>query len=279
MSAREFFAPGTNGKGVMLIHGLTGAPAEMKYIAKKLNRAGYAVCGPLLAGHGQDTRALLKTTWRDWLESLATSADKLAAEVDSMSVAGICVGGALGLLLAAERGDVDAAAVYSMTFTYDGWNMGSWYSLGATVLQHVADWPGVRAISFAEPYPYGLKDERLREAAGKPGSNLIEGALDRLPMGSMYQMYRLGAHLERVGGSIRIPTLIVHARDDDMSAPRNAYRLRKALGGPTQVEILDDSYHMIHVDRERDQVAALTAAFFQAAPSVCADATPAAVHD
>ena len=47
-----------------------------------------------------------------------------------------------------------------------------------------------------------------------------------------------------------------------MSHPRNAYRLETALGGPTRLHLLDDSYHMIHVDQERDRVAALTAAFF-----------------
>ena len=263
MSARGFSLPGKNGKGVLLIHGLTGAPGEMKYLARKLNRAGYAVSAPLLAGHGQDAPTLLGTTWRDWLDSLAEGADRLSQDVDTMSVAGICVGGALGLLLATERGGIDAAAVYSMTFTYDGWNMKSWYSLSAQVLQYVAHWPGLRSLSFAEPYPFGLKDERLREAAAKPDNNLIEGALDRLPMGSLYQMYQLGRHVERVGQSIQVPTLILHAREDDMSDPRNAYRLRDALGGPVKLELLEDSYHMIHVDKERDRVASLTANFFE----------------
>ena len=278
MSARGFSLPGTNGKGVMLVHGLTGAPGEMKYLARKLNRAGFAVSAPLLAGHGHDAPTLLRTTWRDWLDSLSESADRLASEVDTMSVAGICVGGALGLMLATERGGFDAAAVYSMTFTYDGWNMKSWYSFSARCLQHVAHWPGLRALSFAEPYPFGLKDEKLREAVAKPESNLIEGALDRLPMGSLYEMYKLGRHVERVGQSIQVPTLILHAREDDMSDPRNAYRLRAALGGPVRLELLEDSYHMIHVDRERDRVAALTADFFENRHSVVARPALEATH-
>ncbi len=263
MKDRGFTLRGTNGKGVLLVHGLTGAPGEMKYLARKLNKAGFAVDVPQLAGHGEDAVTLLKTTWPDWLDSIRSSADRLGAEVDSIAVAGICVGGALGLLLAAERGDIDAAAVYSMTFNYDGWNMKPWYGASASLLQHVADWPLLRALSFAEPYPFGLKDERLREAMASADNNLIDGALDRLPMGSLYQMFRLGQHLERAGPDIRVPTLILHARDDDMSDPRNAYRLRDALGGPAHVELLQDSYHMIHVDRERDRVADLTAEFFR----------------
>jgi carboxylesterase len=47
-----------------------------------------------------------------------------------------------------------------------------------------------------------------------------------------------------------------------MSNPRNAWRLKKALGRGAQVQLLDDSYHMIHVDKERDLVASLIGGFF-----------------
>lgn len=271
---RSYFAPGKNGRGVLLVHGLTGAPGEMKYLAKKLNRDGYAIAAPQLAGHGQDQRALLRTGWRDWLDSLNAATDRLFAETDSVSVAGICVGGALGLLLARERPQIASAAVYSMTFHYDGWNMKPWYRISTEILQHVAHLPALRRISFAEPYPFGLKDERLREMAARKDAALIEGALDRLPMGALHEMYRLGRHLESVGPEIRTPTLILHARDDDMSDPRNAYRLRDALGGPVHVELLDDSYHMIHVDNDRDRVAALTAGFFRAPAASLSAAAP-----
>jgi carboxylesterase len=245
----------------MLIHGLTGAPAEMKPLAKRLARRGFEVHAPLLAGHGADEATLLKTTWRDWLDGLVEAHDRFAAEVDTVSVAGICMGGALGLLLAAERPAMRAAAVYSMTFEYDGWNMPR-FAAAAPVIQLVADLPGVRRLAWAETHPFGLKDERLRGLAERAPGGLIEGAIDRLPLGALYQMYRMGRRLERIGKAIETPTLILHARDDDMSHPRNAYRLEKALGGPTRLQLLDDSYHMIHVDQERDRVAALTAAFF-----------------
>ena len=66
------------------------------------------------------------------------------------------------------------------------------------------------------------------------------------------------------GADIHTPTLIVHAREDDMAHLRNAYRLRDALAGPTRLEVLEDSYHMIHVDKERGRVGDMTADFFGA---------------
>jgi carboxylesterase len=150
-----------------------------------------------------------------------------------------------------------------MTFEYDGWNMQGWMK-GAWLMQPIANLPGFRRIGFSEPYPYGLKDERLRKRAAKAPDSFIEGSLDRLPMGALFQMYRLGRYIERIGADIRKPCLILHAREDDMSHPRNAWRLCRALGGWGEVRLLDDSYHMIHVDKERALVADLTAAFFGA---------------
>ena len=78
-------------------------------------------------------------------------------------------------------------------------------------------------------------------------------------------MYRLGARVRRVASLISSPTLIVHARADDLSNLRNAHELADRLGGPVELRVLEDSYHMVHVDKERASVADMTASFFDAA--------------
>ena len=45
----DFHLPGGR-SGVLLIHGLTGTPTEMRFIAKGLNRNGFTVHGMQLAG-------------------------------------------------------------------------------------------------------------------------------------------------------------------------------------------------------------------------------------
>lgn len=259
----SFKVSGDGRKGVLLLHGMTGAPGEMRLVARRLQRAGLATFAPLLAGHGHDKAALLRTTWRDWLDTAREAYRSLAAEVEEVYVAGICVGGALALALCAEFPVIRGAAVYSMTFEYDGWNMPRW-SAAAPLIQLVAHLPLVRAITLEEPYPYGLKDLRLRELASRADNNLIPGAIDRMPLGSLYEMYRLGRHVEQLGPRIATPTLIVHAREDDMSHLRNAERLERALAGPVELLVLEDSYHMVHVDRQHALVAERTAAFFGA---------------
>ena len=263
-----FRLKGTLGKAVLLIHGMTGAPGEMKFLAKRLHRRGLSVYAPLLAGHGLDEANLLRTTWRDWLDSVREAYHALTCDHDEVYVAGICVGGALGLALAAEEPSVAGAAVYSMTYRYDGWNMKHWYSAIVPFAERFAGLPLLRRMSFVEPYPFGLKDERLRDGMAATQGAVIPGALDRIPLGAMAEMHWLSGHLDRVAGLIDQPTLILHARDDDMSHPRNALRLRERLGGPVELHLLDDCYHMIHVDRQRDLVGDLTADFFGAPPAL-----------
>jgi carboxylesterase len=271
-----FSLKGGLGKAVLLIHGMTGAPGEMKFLAKRLHRRGLSVEAPLLAGHGRDEAYLLGTGWRDWLDSVQEAFERVRREHDEVYVAGICVGGALGLALAAEERDVAGAAVYSMTYRYDGWNMRHWYSAITPFVEPFAGLPLIRRMSFVEPYPFGLKDERLREGMAARQGAVIPGALDRVPLGAMAEMHRLSVHLDRVGARVAAPTLILHARDDDMSHPRNAERLRRALGPRAEVRLLDDCYHMIHVDRQRDLVGDWTADFFGAPPASAARAREAA---
>jgi carboxylesterase len=265
---RSFRILGDTGKGVLLIHGLTGAPQEMKPVGRVLHKRGFSLHGPMLAGHGGTEADLLKTDWRDWVDSAAAAYEAFAREVDEVYVAGICAGGAIGLELCARYPQIKGAAVYSMLFEYDGWNMPK-VTLGAPVIQAVANLPGLRSLSFAMPHPFGFKDPKMQALAGSIDS-LIPGALDRMPLGCMYQLYRLARRVETVAPAIEAAVLVAHAREDDMANLKNAHRLAAALGGPTEVVVMEDSYHMIHVDREHAKLAAITADFFSGAEAAVA---------
>jgi carboxylesterase len=254
---------GDGKRAVLLLHGLTGAPGEMKAVGRVLHKQGFGLYAPLLAGHGGTEADLLKTGWRDWVASARAAYLDLAREVDEVYVAGICAGGAIGLELCAEFPQIRGAAVYSMLFEYDGWNMPK-ITMGAPVIQSVANLPLIRRISFVQPHPYGLKDLRLRTMASQALQSMIPGALERMPLGCMYQLYRLARHVEQIAPQVQVPVLIVHAREDDMSDLRNARRLRAALGGPSELLVLEDSYHMVHVDKEHLRVGQLTGQFFSA---------------
>ncbi len=264
MKDHSFFLEGTNGKGVLLVHGLTGAPAEMKFVAKRLHEAGYTIYAPTLAGHGQDERTLLATRYEDWVESLRAALDRFGPEVKEIHAAGICVGGGLALYLAhLEPMRMKRVVIYSAALDYDGWAAPLYYKLGRLGIPLVSRLPVLRnMIRFNETEPFGIKSERLRKVMMSAGG--IEGTLPHFPLRSLDQNYRLNRRLKRVLPQMRTPTLLIHAREDDVSHPRNAYRIQALHGGECDVVMLEDSYHMLHVDQERRHVADLTARFFEA---------------
>lgn len=91
---------GTNRKGVLIIHGFTGYPGELKELAGIVHAQGYTVSLPRLPGHGTNRNNFLKTNGRDWFNHVANAYLDLQTRCDTVSVMGLSLGGVLTLLLA-----------------------------------------------------------------------------------------------------------------------------------------------------------------------------------
>lgn len=258
----SFFEEGTNGKSVLLVHGLTGAPAEMRLLARLFRRRGYSVYAPLLAGHGQTAATLRRSRWEDWLETVETASEWLARRHDAVFAAGICAGGNLCLMAAANSpANIDAVALYSPCFHYDGWQVPRYYSMLSRYLNWFSPIPFLGRLSFKESPSLGIKDSRIRRmVAGMSG----EGILDAFPAKALFEMHRLGNRVKANLPNMHTPTLIVHSLEDDLSGPSHARFIADHIGSRHQLHWLDDSYHMIHVDRQHKEVAEVSAAFFEA---------------
>ncbi|MBP2656449.1 MAG: alpha/beta hydrolase fold protein [Firmicutes bacterium] len=233
--------------GVVLIHGLTGSPFELKYIANQLNRAGFSVKVPCLAGHGGTISDLKKTSWQDWYQTVITAIEELKGSCNEIFTAGLCMGAVLALHAAYEyRNDVKAVAALSTTFEFDGWSL-PWYSF----LMPLNNYTPIRHLySYPEREPYGIKNERLRRIVAK-GLKDNSIAYDCVPGVSMYP-------------GITTPTIIVHSLEDDTASVKNANRVEKLLGAKDVRKILlDDCYHMITIDNQREFVADEVTSFFR----------------
>ncbi|ONN27162.1 esterase [Thermosipho affectus] len=98
--SQPIFLKGNNEKGILLIHGFTGSPHDMTYLAKSLNEEGYTVMVPRLPGHGTSSLDFLESNWRDWLRRSLDSYFDLAGLCKDVYVAGLSMGGVLTLVLA-----------------------------------------------------------------------------------------------------------------------------------------------------------------------------------
>lgn len=258
----SFLGRGTSGRGVMLIHGVTGSPVEMKPVAKILLRAGFSVHAPLLEGHGSDLATLRRTRWKDWYAGVEEAAQWFSKECDQMFVAGICGGGLLGLRLAHEHASVRAAAIYSPLLTYDGWNAPLHYRYGHLAVPIAVRLGVARFIAVKERYPFGIKSDHIRQLLnGCDGG--IRGTLPAFPVETLHQTFRMYRWIRKSLPKIRTPSLVIHSRSDDLAGPSSANYIADHIGGPCEVEWLNNSYHMIHVDQERQHVAFVTKAFFE----------------
>ena len=256
--------------GVLLIHGLTGTPVEMRFIGKGLHKAGFTVYGVQLPGHCGDEADLLATSWQDWVAGVEQALDALRGKVRTVFVGGLSMGAILSLHLAAKHPDkVDGLLLYGPTLRYDGWTI-PWYSF---LLKLLINTPIGYNYRFMEKHPYGIKDERLRRRVVQNmlSGNSADAGLAGTPARAVREMWRLVAQVKKELPTIQTPALVLHAREDDVSSIGNAYYIARHLAGPVDVSLLDDSYHMITVDRQRDQVLARSIEHLQ---RWCAQAEP-----
>lgn len=97
-NAKEFYFQG-NGTGILLLHGFTGSPSEMRYLGEYLKDKGFSVKGVLLKGHGTTNKELKQTNHLDWIASCEQGYMELAKSCDEVFVVGFSMGGALALHL------------------------------------------------------------------------------------------------------------------------------------------------------------------------------------
>ncbi|MBJ7262564.1 MAG: alpha/beta fold hydrolase [Burkholderiaceae bacterium] len=278
-TSNEFFLHGGR-TGVLLIHGLTGTPAEMRLLAKGLHRAGHTVYGVQLAGHCGTHEDLIRTRWQDWYASVRAGADKLLAHVDSMYVVGLSMGALLALKLAADRPeDVAGVGALSPTFHYDGWSIPVYTRLAFLLPLFRALGIG-RQRSFYEQPPYGIKDVLIRNkiSAQMHAGNSAAAGLPGNPWYSVIELRALSRHVRKLLPTIHAPCLVVHAIDDDIASLRNnAQLICDKVQGHVDSLWLNNSYHLITIDRERRKVIAAVKGFIQHAQArhlVLAQAKP-----
>jgi len=259
----DYWLPGGR-SGVLLVHGLTGTPAEMRFVGKGLNDRGYTVYGMQLAGHCGTMEDLLATGRDDWTASVDAAAQQLLQRVDHLFVAGLSMGAVLALQLAIQRPrDVRGLALYGTTFRYDGWAIPPIARLSFLLPGAVALGIG-RRQSFSESFPFGIKDERIRNrvAGAMLGGDSAAAGLPGNPWPSLAEFIRLAGGVRRDLRRVHAPCLVVHATEDDVASARNARIVVRGVAGPAELLMLDDSYHMVTVDRQRHLVAERSAQFF-----------------
>ncbi len=249
--------------GFLLIHGLGGTPVELRYVAQGLARAGHTVLCCQLGGHCGTIEELRNSTWQQWYKSVEAAHDRLKQHCDTIIAGGLSMGGILAVHLAQNRpSEVHGLALYAPTLKLDGWSM-PWYSAILRLLRpNNVYWE----FDLPEHEPYGIKDERLRAFVVNSmlSGDSSQAGVFSTPLRCFAHFNALVSVVKKKLGSVTAPALIMHPRDDDIASLGNALYLQRKLGGLVDVVVMDDSYHIITLDRQRHLVVERSLSFASA---------------
>lgn len=246
--------------GILLIHSLGGSPIELRFIAHSLSRLGYTVSCPLLKGLAGGTDVSGMSTWEDWYEAADQALTDLKSQCDTVIVGGVSAGSMVSLRLAALRpNDVTGTVLFAPTLWPNGWAI----PFSLHLFKLVSEKWTAKLFNFRAREPHGIKDERIRNFVMNSIQN-DEGAVETMLSRSgslIFQFHRMVRNVKPLLGRIRQPALIFHPREDDQSDLSNAITLQRKLGGRVELVVLEDSYHMVTLDRQRNFVAERTIEF------------------
>ena len=260
---------GDNGAAVILVHGLTGTPNEMKYLATYLNKRGYTVVCPKLANHGESIWVLKNTTWQELYASICETliSGELADFKGPIFVSGLSMGALFALLVADEfKTRVRGVSCLAPTLFYDGWNTplsNIFFPFAYTPLRYIA--------YFKESLPYGIKNEIIQQRIHKYYStarlNDIEGAAQYgypyFPVTLLHQLQLLVKYLKKKLPEMSFPVQLIQAKDDDVASVKNSKFIYDNISSEMkEIVLLYNSYHVITADQERETVAEKAADFF-----------------
>lgn len=247
-------------RAVMLFHGLTGSPYELKKYAKYLFDKGFDVYCYCLPGHGDHTIDIYSVKEEDWREFANSRYKELRQLYADFFVGGLCLGAVIALDLAVQNKDITGLICLSTTLFLDGWTI-PWYNF----LMPVGLYTILRYYyTFPEREPYGIKNEKVRNTISKLMGKSDVG-MDNYPLSSVYELLTLSKRVRKNIKKVFAPVLIVHSLEDDLVSTKSAkFILKNSSSLYKEYVELKDSYHLVLYDNEKDKVYNKTIEFIDA---------------
>jgi len=247
---------------LILLHGLASTPKEFSLLLHPLRRLGLQLECPTVPGYSHGMLAT-RARWTDWVDAATESVSKLLDDdCEPALLGGLCSGAMLALAAAGRlpRAPLRGLVLLSPLIAYNGWGLPWWYRLRYLAYGlGIAPW-----FSMSEREPYGLKNERMRQwvRAQMEGEEATLVGPASVPLNVVRESEGLSRHACRLLREQQRPLLMVHAREDEIC---RLDTVRKAVGGLrpgiASLEVLEDSYHMVSADNDRQRVGELIAGF------------------
>jgi len=239
---------------LVLFHGLLSSPQEFGLIHFGLRSRGVHLVAPTIPNYTLATD-VKRPDWNTWLSAALQALDDAVDADTPVILGGLCVGSMLAAQVARHTTrKVAGLVLMSPAFRYDGWGMSA-----IRHLRHVGYWTGLdRFFYVAEREPYGVKNPKVRQWIAEQLRERAESAAGpaRVPLPALRESERMMADVRAHLDELNCPTLVLHARDDEITTLGSVQRVVDLLPTPDKALIsLNDSYHMITIDNDRHEVA------------------------
>jgi len=186
---------------VIIVHGLTATPWEVRTLSIYLSEHNYTVLTPVLAGHGRSPAELEKTTWRDWYHNVNESHRRLAETSPRVFVIGISTGGSLAIELAKEHDLAGAILIGTPVTLRDS------RTKFAVAASHVLRWTDRLVLPEEDGHYYPV-----------------------MPTKTVAELNRLILHTTRSAPGVEEPVFLIQSRVDPTVDPSSANDLYVLLG-------------------------------------------------
>ena len=241
--AQGYVLPGTNGRGLLLLHGSGDSPHSMRYLATALNAAGYEVHVPLLPGHGRSPAAFANATASEYRAAVMSALADVVRRNSWTGVIGLSMGGALAATAASESAGVNALVLLAP------------YVVPTDQVRVTNRWSAF--WSPLMPYVRGRGESSVHDPIAREESRAY-GTFSRGALAALVATADAGY---RALGAIRVPTLVINSTQDNRIPRELATRALNAITAPLEQHWLEGCGHIITVDYCKDTVAQLVLTF------------------
>src|ERR1700722_8080571 len=239
------------GVSALLIHGLTGTPYEMRYLGERLAARGVRVRGVKLAGHADLPEELGAVGYDNWYESVVNALEELRQYGEPIVVVGLSMGAVLSARLAADQGE----SVAGLAMLAPAFFLSTSTSLALRGLRGVLG-SITESIYLLNP---GLSD--IHDAAARS----VHPSCRLMPLSAPMKLLDLSTVVRPMLSRITQPALVIHSRRDHTCPMRkNVAYVMKHLGSVEKRAVeLEDSYHVITVDSDKERIVDEVTAFVE----------------
>lgn len=243
IGAGSFLLDGTNGRGLLLLHGSGDTPQTLRYLGERLHAAGYTVYAPLLPGHGRSPRAFTRVSAKGYRVAADEALEVVRAKAAWVGVVGLSMGGAIAAQLAAASSDVRVLVLL------------------APYLTPPSDVQWVTRLSplwgLALPQLAGRGERSVHDPEARDTSHAY-GTFSPRALRALVATAAAGRAALR---EVVVPTLVVNSREDNRIPSALAEQATAAMRAPVERRWVEGCGHVITVDYCRDAVADLTLDF------------------